>query len=363
MRMASSSLPILAFLAACNNDYDMVIEDPNVNPGDVTACPFTPISGTKMSSYDCNPVFSTGETWGPSIDSVGFLATDIVGHPFYQMWYTGTDGGSVGGDWGLGYALSAEGTAWESHPENPLQSGISGTWDQDAMSAIQMVWDPSADRYVMAYQGFNIDRGSWGMGIATSPDGVDWTRLSSNPVIDFTDIWAEQQVCWPLTVRVLEGGALTGFVAAHADGYTDVCEVFATTAGSLDNWSVASRPALYSGPEYYDESGVTSASVVEYNGTLYMFYIGFERWISHTGYQSSDGHHLALAKSTDGGMTWIKDANNPLPINNSEDLVVNTVTAQVVGTRIHLWITDDYPEAGGIAVGYFLYEPDIEPHP
>ena len=39
------------------------------------------------------------------------------------------------------------------------------------------------------------------------------------------------------------------------------------------------------------------------------------------------------------------------------------VAAQVVGRRIHLWIDDYYEEVGGNAVGYFLYEPDIEPHP
>jgi hypothetical protein len=42
---------------------------------------------------------------------------------------------------------------------------------------------------------------------------------------------------------------------------------------------------------------------------------------------------------------------------------MSDVAAQVVGPRIHLWMTDYYEELGGSAVGYFLYEPDQPYHP
>jgi hypothetical protein len=65
-----------------------------------------------------------------------------------------------------------------------------------------------------------------------------------------------------------------------------------------------------------------------------------------------------LATSVDDGNTWVRDPNNPLPITNSTN--VSDVAAQVIGDRIHLWVTDEYE--GSQSVGYFLYEPTIEPH-
>ena len=34
---------------------------------------------------------------------------------------------------------------------------------------------------------FEVDNGIWGMGVATSPDGLVWTKAGNNPVINFTD--------------------------------------------------------------------------------------------------------------------------------------------------------------------------------
>jgi len=141
-----------------------------------------------------------------------------------------------------------------------------------------------------------------------------------------------------------------------------VCQIYPVTATSPASWNPSTTPALVAGPDAYDRSGMTSAAVVEYGDTWYMFYVGFEEWEIHTGYQSSKYHSLALARSPDG-VTWSKSGNNPLPINNHPDQLVSAVAAQVVGSRIHLWVTDHYESLGTHAVGYYYYEPDIEPHP
>ena len=64
--------------------------------------------------------------------------------------------------------------------------------------------------------------------------------------------------------------------------------------------------------------------------------------------------------SPDGGNTWTKDPNNPIPINQTAALEISNVGAQVIGSRIHLWVTDKYDDSE--AVGYYLFEPDIEIH-
>ena len=92
-----------------------------------------------------------------------------------------------------------------------------------------------------------------------------------------------------------------------------------------------------------------------------MFYVGFTDWVQYTGYQSAQNLTLNLATSTDGGGTWTKDPNNPIPVNLTSPGQISDVGAQVVGSRILLWVTDSYE--GENSVGYFYYEPNIESHP
>ena len=53
---------LLALFACVSSDYEIYAEKPDVDPGLVTDCDFIPVAGTKISQYDCNPVFDGGET-------------------------------------------------------------------------------------------------------------------------------------------------------------------------------------------------------------------------------------------------------------------------------------------------------------
>lgn len=363
MRTATSLL-VLA-LGGCQNDYDILPGPVDVDPGDVTECGFTPISGTRMSSYDCNPVFTTtGEPWARTVDSVGFHVTKVLDHPFYQVWYSAYD---ASGHYGVGYAVSGDGTNWEASPDNPLIQAQAGAWDQDAMDTLQVVWDATGSRYVMAYQGLTLptsafDPGSWGFGIATSPDGVSWSKHPSNPVVNFVALAGTGIVpCWPLSLST-DNGSFSGLIGARVEGDPLAsCDVYPVSATALDQWSMQRTPVL-TGDQWYDDSGVAGASMVEYKGTKYLFYVGFEDWEDHGTYVSTLHHHLNLATSRDG-VTWAKSPGNPIPISNTTEGDINAVGAQVIGSRIHLWVTDYYESEQSAAVGYFLFEPDIDPHP
>lgn len=378
MNMAANSRVALLGLAGvaaltlgCRQEYGLTGHAPSVHPDEVTECGFTPISGTKISRYDCNPVFAgTAETWGSGVGSVGFHATEVLGHPFYQMWYSTSPQGAGFGEWGLGYAISGSGTRWEAHAQNPLIRSQTGQWDQDSLAGQVVVWDSENKRYVMAYQGFTLgqdmfDSGIWGLGIATSSDGVAWSKHPANPVIDFNDFDDDISPCWPLTITG-GGSGFRGYIAA-ADFWESMfgetrCEIYAMSALDLGTWSLSTRPIL-TADHWYEASGIASASIVEFEGIQYMFYIGFEDWIQGDGFQSATRMHFNLATSNDGGMTWHKDPTNPMPINLTSPGRTSAVGAQVVGGRIHLWVTDFYEEEGSSAVGYFLYEPNDPVHP
>ncbi len=351
-------------VAACAPDYELVQGPVDVDPGDVLECPFSPIPGTRMSVYDCNPVFSgTDEDWGKYFVSVGFRTQTVLGHPFYQIWYAGRPTQTAdGGNYGLGYAISSNGTDWEAHPENPLISEDGG-WDADNMDAIVVLWDDVREEYVLAYQGYDIAGGTWGMGVYTSPDGIAWTAYADgNRVLDFSRSIDGVTYCWPLTLTHVDG--YVGYLAGQPSSGQNVCQMYAFASDELQTrFEPTANAVLQAGPEAYDQAGMVSAAVVELDGTWYMFYVGFEYWEQMAGYQVSHQHQLNLATSTDG-VTWEKWADNPFPVAlGIGEGQISSVAAQVVGSRVHLWVTDQYPELDAPAVGYYLYEPGIDPHP
>lgn len=362
MRTASISLGIV-LATGCGHEYE-VAAPLDIDPADVLECPFSPIGGTKMSKYDCNPVFTgTGEDWGESFGSVGFRTQNVLGHPFYQIWYTSSEDPYQWGNYGLGYAVSGDGTTWDTHEANPVVESRNQGWDADNMDQVVVVWDDLRREYVLAYQGYNIDQGDWGIGIKTSPDGVAWDGFNGgDAVVDLTKPIRDVTYCWPLGFQWSSGVGYLGWLGG-AKGLENVCEIFAFQGASLeDGFDFDDEPILEAGPDPYDRSGMAGAAVVLYGDTWYMFYIGFRDWKSYATYQTTVDHSFAMATSTDG-VNWEKSPDNPLPVALTEPGYVNGVAAQVVGSRIHLWITDWYEDLGQSAVGYYLYEPEIEPHP
>lgn len=347
----------LALSASCTPDYAIVPGPVDVDPGDVLACGFSAIDGTALSVYDCNPVFSgTGEEWGKNFVSVGFRTQEVLGHPFYQIWYSARESLQAdGGDYGVGYAISSNGTDWEAHPDNPLIEEDGG-WDRDNMDAVVILWDDVREEYVFAYQGYDIAGGTWGMGVYTSADGVAWSEWAGGePVIDFTRAIDGVTYCWPLTLTHSED--YVGYLAG-SPGNKNVCQMYAFQAPELaTRFEPSAEPVLVAGPDAYDAAGMVSAAVVELDGVWYMFYVGFRYWESLAGYQVSHDHELALATSTDG-VTWVKSPDNPLPVAlGTGEGQITSVAAQVIGSRIHLWVTDYYEALDAPAVGYYLFEP------
>ena len=378
----------IAILFSCASDYEILGAKPDVDPGLVTECDFIPVSGTKISQYDCNPVFDGGEA---GAGSIAFHATEVLGHPFYQLWYTDEVGS-------MNYAASSDGTSWLTNELNPIFDLTAGAWDQDSVSGQVVVWDPVEREYIMSYQGINFGNPSdgaddiWGIGVSTSPDGVTWTKHPNNPVINFSDFLLDEfemlevsfggalpagkeiRPSWPLTITVDNRGSLRGYIGASrwedilggdpfaGTTYPQV-DVYAMNGFSAGEWVLNSNAPVLSGGDSYDLYGMTGASVVEFNDVQYMFYVGFSQWQESAEFEgviSAAQSTLNLATSVDGGVTWVKDPNNPLPINTTANLEVSDVGAQVIGSRIMLWVTDNYDDKA--AVGYFYYEPEIDDH-
>ncbi len=356
---SSLSLSLLLVLAACTPDYALNGQPPDVDPADVTECGFTPVEDdngeTGFWSYDCNPVFTTtGEDWAPQIDNTAFLVTEVMGHPFYQLWYTGVEDGDTADGWKLGYAVSPEGTDWVSAEDNPLLESDPDDWDGSSMDAMQVVWDADTAQYVMIYQGLNYDMNNLGIGVLGSPDGLSWTPLPQNPVYDLMqpaaglDGW-----CWPLGLDLGPVAGYTGYLAGF-DQQANTCSAYELNAGDLTSWTPSSESVFAAGPQgAWDDMGQTSIAIAELDGTEYLFYVGFGDWRAQGGYQTSQNQFFGMAtKNAEGRWDRREDI---VPIHRTDQGNVGTVAARTVGSRVHLWVTDDWD--GQTAVGYYVFDP------
>ena len=94
----------------------------------------------------------------------------------YVMYYAafGKDGQ------GIGRATSQDGVVWNREPE-PLLTP-SEPWEREHLTRPDVV--RTEDGFVMLYG----NRSGSNRGVATSPDGVSWTKFAGNPVITVNDV-------------------------------------------------------------------------------------------------------------------------------------------------------------------------------
>lgn len=124
-----------------------------------------------------------------------------------------------------------------------------------------VVFDPATRHYVMAYWGTGAarDRGPFGVCLATSPDGVRWTRDSRNPI--FTHEFA------PLPGSIVrDGRRWVLFYSNHGDEavHVDKAKILYRTSENLRDWSAARDLGItsptgqsigYSRPVFFQREG------------------------------------------------------------------------------------------------------------
>jgi len=138
-----------------------------------------------------NPVIDKGASgeWNESF--VESPTVVKVGSMFY-MWYTGVDSQM---HFRIGMATSSDGVHWTDEPGNPVFAAEpSHDWENGGVYGPAVLRDD--DRFVMFYVGLNAQTflNALRIGMATSPDGISWTRPQAEPVLDVgaTGAWDEK---------------------------------------------------------------------------------------------------------------------------------------------------------------------------
>ena len=204
-----------------------------------------------------------------------------------KMWYTGID---IYGVERIGFAKSADGTAWSRSAENPvLDVGPAGAWDAGRVESPTVIKD--GDEFKMWYTGED-ERGNSAIGYATSEDGIEWTKYAGNPVLKGgTTAWNQSGIAHPWVI--LEGGVYNMwlFGSGPTAGGDQVYMLYAESADGVQ-WKWSDANPLFT-PTW--ETWFWRPSVVHQGATYQMWY----------SVLSGGENRIAYATSADG-FTWTK---------------------------------------------------------
>jgi len=163
------------FVMKAGNLYKMWYEG---SDGDVRQLGYaTSHNGISWKKYPGNPVLQAGpEAYDQFVAGHGSV---LYEDGLYKLWYHAIgDLDGVGDlDASIAYATSADGIHWTKH--GPVLVGAPDSWDTG-------LWGPSVLKVNGAYWMWYSAGGPVypiSIGAATSPDGVEWTRVGDSPVI------------------------------------------------------------------------------------------------------------------------------------------------------------------------------------
>jgi len=158
------------------------------------------LNGTTWTKYNnATPVFDVGGTgnWDSHFLDTPDWLKDGIG---YKMYYFGdNDNNAVGG--AIGLATSNDGVNWVRSSNQPiLLPGNPGEWDGLYIESPSVLYDGVS--YFMWYSGIDTSY-QVKIGVATSPDGINWTKYAGNPVIDGGSIysWEGFSVATPTIIK------------------------------------------------------------------------------------------------------------------------------------------------------------------
>ncbi|MGH7494613.1 MAG: LamG-like jellyroll fold domain-containing protein [bacterium] len=241
--------------------------------------------------YEGNPILTPTASWEMGNGLLGPRVLKVANQ--YKMWYSG-----LGSNWQLGFATSEDGIHWTKSSSNPvLRPGHSGDFDSQLAHYGAVLFHEG--QYWMWYSGHN---GSvWQIGLAASPDGINWTKHSNNPVLgvgsgaawDALGVIAPAVVFDGHTFRMWYNG--NGSVIAQACGYAE------STDGM--HWQkYEHNPVFTPVPSDWESRAVGVNSVMLHDGL-------YHAWYGATSGAVTNG--FGYATSSDG-IVWQRYANNPV---------------------------------------------------
>jgi predicted GH43/DUF377 family glycosyl hydrolase len=147
--------------------------------------------GRTWTRQRAEAVVSADTPW----EKVAVMCPDVLWHSsakVFRMWYSG--GEQCEPD-AIGFAMSTDGNVWRKRQENPIfKADPKNAWEQHKVTACQIV--EHGDWHYMFYIGFR-DVHHAQIGLARSKDGLtNWERHPRNPIISPTPDGWDHDACY-----------------------------------------------------------------------------------------------------------------------------------------------------------------------
>jgi hypothetical protein len=281
-----------------------------------------------------NPVMSGGGdgTWNKHVFNPCVIYNEDSSR--YEMWFSAAANLiNSGHPWQVGFATSHDGVNWAVYPD-PVMSRAPGSWDDASISSHAVIRDGGL--YKMWYGSWKGDTG--GIGYATSPDGIHWTKYAGNPVFNQgTAAWEAGGPDVGTVIKDPVGMVVRTPYTMWYHGYNAALNVAKIGVAFSTNGTDWTRDTVHNpildvgGAGAWDHESVSGPKVALIEGTG----LGFCMWYS-SSYDSGSG----LATSHDGVTGWIKYGGNPVlrPSPGAWDASASNVGAVMVrGNTIHFW--------------------------
>lgn len=363
--------------------------DATASPGNLSL----QLDPTSFSAYAGNPIFTPSAGWDNLVSIPG---TVLQFGATYVMWYTG--GNSSGG--GIGRAVSTDGIHWTRNPTTPLlatssspvvrfESGVYKMWYEHggayqptyiyyATSADGISWTPYPGNPVLApaasgfdsyivfpggvlhdVTGYRMWYGAsdgvsltYATGLATSSDGINWTRYGGNPIITppFGGWWDSERVL-PSVVLPWNGQLLMGYVGTDSSFTQRIA--LATSVDGI-HWTPHATLTLDIGPSgSWDAVTLSHLSLLPVAGNLTMWYGGspsagaFQTGVAYAPAYAPQGmFQSAVFDSGANGTTWSNlRANATTPPSTQVFLSARSGNGPVPATNWSSWVS--IPSPGG----------------
>jgi len=256
-------------------------------------------TGGQWVKYSGNPVLApTPGSWDNDyVVSPRVLLNGTV----YRLWYNGGSAGVAA----IGYANSTDGLTWTKYPSPVLSPGGLGAWDSGGVSLGSVIWNGTA--FLMWYGGSNTTVSGGAVGLATSNDGISWTKYAGNPVLKRSTFGLDQSyMASPYVIKLNTEYWMwyTGRNTTYPQP-NSVARILAATSYDGISWTKDPSPAITpsSNSTAWDSGSVYSASVI-FDGT------NFGLWYTGTN-QTYMLPQIGFASSPGGG-NWTRSALNPI---------------------------------------------------
>ncbi len=269
--------------------------DTTSDPGNVSLIP----SPTDWIKGQANPVLSVGpEGWWDdrSVASPSVLKDGLT----HKMWYMGLGSETTYWQWKIGYAESANGLSWGRREVPVFEADPTSPWEYHSVERPYVL--KTGNTYRMWYSGNADPTGTTNrVGYAESHNGIDWTRITTSPVLEPSHLGEWDGVAiWKVSV-LFEHGKYKMWYTGH-DGVNCQSSIGYAESNNGINWTkYSANPVLIPGsPGSWDDRGI-EVSHVEMIGEQYFMWYN-----RHCPSQA-----IGIAISSDG-INWTKYSGNPV---------------------------------------------------